>query len=85
MPKIVGYQYWVCEITPDNYTADGQFTESIRKLCKRDDIDDAQRIVDLLHNTSTCFEAYTLMAEPVWKRNEGEEQPWIDMPSDMPF
>lgn len=67
MARLVGYRYWVCEIGP---APDFHHGEWINKLCYRDTIEDAQRVVNVLGATSITFECYVILADPIFKQED---------------
>lgn len=66
--KLVGYRYRICEMTP----GDSPSFETIRYMEHRDNIEDAQKIIDVLYETDIMHSVYVILAEPVYHEEKEE-------------
>lgn len=62
MGKLLGYNYRVVEFFPSPDAGD----TSYHILTQRDNVEDAQKIVDVLHNTDYNFGCYGIVLHPVY-------------------
>lgn len=73
MPKLRGYYYQVCEFCPDG-SKDTTFWESIRYIDIRDNLEDAQKIIDFLNETNYNWASYGIVLRPLYKDDENVGQ-----------
>ena len=62
MANLLGYRYCIVEMTPGDLPA----WDQVRRLDYRDNIKDAQTIIDALEATDIDYSVYAILAEPVY-------------------
>ena len=65
--KLLGYRFTVCEFCPPPFPKNCETWEMIRYMDHRDNIEDAQKIVDVLHETDIMWSRYGIVALPVYE------------------
>ena len=62
LTKVLGYRFKVCEMTPGPESG----IDCVRFLDYRDNLEDAQKIINVLNETDINFSVYVILAEPVY-------------------
>ena len=62
--KVRGYKFHICKMAPN---CDDQWRDCIMFMDYRDNIEDAQKIMDVLQETDINWTVYYILAEPVYE------------------